>query len=137
MVVDWVNGCVVSQVQHQPQWHQHWLESLPCFFSLCTLCSWPCVSPEAPEEPACYDLSFTTWVHSHNTFTLKKEEKKNHFLVTQWKNPFFIYSKNCPWLSSRCLSRFHKLPPHSEELSPSTVFANFASDLLEILFFKN
>lgn len=56
-----VNDCVVSQVQHQPHCHQHWLGSLlPCFFSLCALCSWPSEPPSwsFQDDPACYETLF-------------------------------------------------------------------------------
>ncbi|XP_063987836.1 cubilin-like isoform X3 [Diachasmimorpha longicaudata] len=34
-------GPTRTTVQHQPHWHQHWLDSLTCFLSVCALCSSP------------------------------------------------------------------------------------------------
>lgn len=58
---------MVSQVQHQPHCHQHWLGPLPCFFSLCALCSWPSEPPhEASDDPACYDLPYQSREFTHS-----------------------------------------------------------------------
>lgn len=105
-----VNDCMVSQVQHQPHCHQHWLGSLlPCFFSLCALYSWPSEPPSWSFQMirhvmiSPYHVSSLTILHNHVTLQLVGMSITCVILISLLLPPYWLKyqerdGENCPSL---------------------------------------